>query len=116
MASVAPRTNTISSRLSRIHKTPHRFPRRIVRLGSAHAQRVYAAMDVGVIVLIVVRNGVNHSARFLRGGCVIQINQRLAVNLLGKNREIAADFSKIEPDRARRCNLAGSCFADHLLG
>ena len=53
----------------------------------AVAQFVDAAMDIGVVVLVVMDERVNHRARLLRRGGVVEINQRLAVDFLVEDRE-----------------------------
>ncbi len=45
-------------------------------------------MDVGVVVLVVVDDRIDHRPRLLRGGPVVQVDQRLAVHLLGEGGEI----------------------------
>ena len=45
-------------------------------------------MDIGVVVFVVMHQRVNHRARFLRRGGVVEINQRLAVDLLVEDRKI----------------------------
>ena len=47
-------------------------------------------MDVGVVALVETAQRVDDGARFLARGRVVEIEQRLAVNLLVKNREILA--------------------------
>ncbi len=58
--------------------------------GGAIAQFVDAAMDVGVVVLVIMAQRLDHRARFLRRGGVVEINQRLAMDLLVEDREILA--------------------------
>ena len=48
-----------------------------------------AAMDVGVVVLVIIHQRLDHRARFLRGGGVVEIDERLPMDLLIQNREIA---------------------------
>ena len=48
-------------------------------------------MDVGVFHLVGVIDGVEHRARLLRRGAVVEIDQRLAVDLAEQDREIGAD-------------------------
>jgi hypothetical protein len=60
----------------------------------AIAQLVDAAMDIGVVVFVIMHERVNHRARFLRRGGVVEINQRLAVDFLIENRKI---FSQRRP-------------------
>src|SRR6266404_3886010 len=57
----------------------------------ARAQRVQATMHVGVLVLVITPKRVDHGARLLRRCRAIKINQRMAMRLLTKNREILAD-------------------------
>ena len=52
---------------------------------------VQAAMDVGVARLHGVHHGVDHRARLLRRGGVVEIDQRLAVDLLRQDRELRPD-------------------------
>ena len=73
-----------------------RFSRSIVRLGCAHAERVHAAMNVGVQVIVIIRDGVENDLWLLRSGAVVKIDQRLAVDALGKDGEVSADFCDIE--------------------
>src|SRR5204863_2866038 len=57
----------------------------------ARAQRVQATMHVGVLVLVITPKRVDHGAWLLRRCRVIKINQRMAMRLLAKNREILTD-------------------------
>ena len=65
------------------------------RVRRAIAQLVDAAMDIGVVVLVVMHERVNHRARFLRRGGVVEINQRLAVDFLIENRKILSQLCPI---------------------
>src|ERR1700733_4204107 len=64
-------------------------------------------MDIGVGSLVVANDCVNHCARFLGRGGVVQINQRLSVNLLLQDREIGANSLDVK---------AGSGWGRVLLG
>ena len=55
--------------------------------GGALAQHVDAAMDVGVVDFVEVSNGVEDREGLLRGGRVVEVDQRLAVDLLPQDRE-----------------------------
>jgi len=66
-------------------------------LGRPRAQRVQAAMDIGVFVFVIVPNDVQHRARFLRAGCAVEINQRMTVHALPENRKIFAERGPIHP-------------------
>ena len=48
-------------------------------------------MDVGVVVLVVARDGVDHRARLLRSGGVVEIDQLLAVDLLVEDGKVARE-------------------------
>src|SRR5689334_16301150 len=53
-------------------------------------------MHVGVVVRIVIDKRIDNGLRFLAGGGVIEINQRLAVNFLAENRKIFTNSVDIE--------------------
>ena len=50
-----------------------------------------APVDIGVFVGIGPRHRIDHHLRFLRRGPIVEVDQRLAVHLAGKDREIGAD-------------------------
>src|SRR5215469_9459077 len=50
------------------------------------------AMNIGIVAPIIVFNRFNHRKRLLRGGRVIQVNQRLAMHSLLQDRKIFPDF------------------------
>ena len=92
MLSVVPRVKTISSALAAPRYSATRCARVLVSLGRAGAQLVQAAMHVGVVVLVVVPQRIEHRARLLRGGGVVEIDQRLACtswSRIGKSSRIA---------------------------
>ena len=89
MPSVAPRVKMISADCAGVEEAGGAGAGGLVGLGGAAAQFVDAAMDVGVVVLVKAAQGVNDGAGLLRGGGVVQIDQRMAVDLLVKNRKIA---------------------------
>src|SRR6266480_5968608 len=57
---------------------------------------MYAAMDVGVLRPVIAVERVDDRSRFLTGCAVVEIHQRLAVNLLLENRKILAQAHDIE--------------------
>ena len=61
---------------------------------------MHRAMDVSVVVLVIVGNGFDDRAWFLRSGRVIQVNQFPAVDRLRQDRKIAA-----EPLHVKLCGL-----------
>jgi len=48
------------------------------------------AVHIGVVVLVIMHQRVNHLARFLGRGGIVEINQRLAMDFLIQNRKILA--------------------------
>ena len=60
--------------------------------GGELAEVVYPSVDVAVDGLVVVVQRVDHHFRLLRGGGVVEIYQRIAVDLLVQNGEV---FTKI---------------------
>lgn len=63
-------------------------PRALVSFGRARAQLVKAAVDVGVIVLVVMAQRLDDASRLLRRGRVIKVHQWMPVDLLVEDREI----------------------------
>src|SRR5438094_144244 len=59
-------------------------------------QQVNAAVDVGVVGLVVAAQRLQDGARLLRGGGVVQVDQGLAVDLLLQDREVCADAVHVE--------------------
>ena len=57
-------------------------------------ERVSATVNVGVLVFVVVLEAVNDDLRALRRCTVIEPNERMAVDLLRKNREVRTDLGK----------------------
>ena len=53
-----------------------------VCLGRFLAQIMHTSVDVAVLVQIIVALALNDAQRFLRGGGIVEIDQRLSVNLL----------------------------------
>src|SRR5207248_935183 len=60
------------------------------------AEVVDAAMDVGVLRAVVILQRIEDGVRLVRGRAVIEIDQRLAVNLGGEDREVGAHLLDVE--------------------
>src|SRR5690606_20078589 len=75
-----------------LHGVAHVFQ----TLCRALAQRMYAAMHIGVVLFVVVTDRVDHRLRLLRGGAVVEINQRTTVHGLMQRRELRAQRFDIE--------------------
>src|SRR3990172_12563680 len=67
----------------------------LIRRSSPFCKRVQAAMNVGIIFLIVLGNRNDNRLRFLRGGGVVQIDQPVVIHFLRQNREIGLYFTEI---------------------
>ena len=50
-----------------------------------------AAVNIGVIALIIIHERVDDALRFLRRGGVVEVDERLPVDLLVEDREIGAE-------------------------
>ena len=70
--------------------------RLLISVGGDLAQCMDAAMDVGVDLLVIVRDGVDDCARLLRSSTIVEIDKRLAVHLSGKYWEIVADVMYVK--------------------
>ena len=95
MPSVVPRVKMISSADFGVDEFRGACARGFKGVGRAVAQFVDAAMDIGVVVFVIMHQRVNHRARFLRRGGVVEIHQRLAVDLLIENRKILSQRGPI---------------------
>jgi hypothetical protein len=49
---------------------------------------MHPAMDVGILLRIIIADGLNNLNRFLSGGSIIEIDKGFTVHLLAKNRKI----------------------------
>jgi hypothetical protein len=73
-----------------VHKPLHGGARRVVRLGGTLAQRMHAAVNVGALVGVEARNGVDHRPGFLTGGGVVQVHEWPGVHGLLQDGEVGA--------------------------
>ena len=60
-----------------------------VEFSSLLRKEVNAAMDVGVDAVVLVGDGINHTAGLLGSSAVVQVDQWLAINSTGENRKIS---------------------------
>ena len=70
--------------------------------GGPSAQLVDTTMHVGVVVLVIRRKGVQHVLGLLRGGSVVQVDERMPADLLGQSRELSPQGRPIESRRRDR--------------
>ena len=78
------------------------FPHRLAAVrafGGPHTQRVYAAVNVGVVALVVIAEGVEDGLRLVRGGGVVEVDQRVPVDLLVQRREVGPHARHVEGRR-----------------
>src|SRR5206468_9324616 len=69
-----------------------RSPRRLIEARRLFREGVNAAVDVGVAVTIEAVQRFQHGKRLLGGGTVVQVGDRLAVDLAGKDRKLGTDL------------------------
>jgi hypothetical protein len=64
--------------------------------GRAFAQLVHAAMDVGAFLDVAALNALQNRVRFLRGGSIVEIHERMPVDLLCQSGKVLAHALYIE--------------------
>ena len=62
----------------------------LVAFGGLPSQGVDGSVNVGVGLRIVPVHRIQNDLRLLRGGCVVEVDQRVAVDLALKNRELVS--------------------------
>ena len=85
-----------------VDEARHPLPRRLVGRRGFLADRIDAAMRIGVVAAVVVIHRVDHRSGFLRRGGTVQVNQWAPVNPPGEDGEVVANLLDVE----------GPCF-DH---
>ncbi len=76
--------------------------------GRALRQQVDAAVDVRAVALVEGAHRIDHRPRFLGGGGVVEVDQRLAVRLLVEGREVGAHGLDVERPARWRSRLESS--------
>ena len=76
----------------------------LIRASRALAQKMHAAMDIGVVFGVAAHHRVDDGLRLLCRGGVVEIDERLAVYFLTQDREVAPDFLDVESG----CDAAAS--------
>src|SRR5262249_49697345 len=59
-------------------------------------ESVDSAMDIRVVATIIILDRIDHRQRLLRGGCVVQIDERFGMDFLIEHREIAPHSFNVE--------------------
>ena len=81
-------------------KLAHLLTGSLMQVGGLLREIVYATMYVGINVKVLLTHGIKDAEWFLRGGSIIEIDQRSAVYFTLQNRKILAYFLDI--DRAHK--------------
>ena len=95
IASVALRVKMISSLRAALRKRAHLLARALVGFGRGIGEIVQAAMHVGVFCGVGLLQPIEHRLRLLRRGGVVEIDQRLAIDLHRQDRKILADAGDV---------------------
>ncbi|CSA20707.1 Uncharacterised protein [Vibrio cholerae] len=80
----------------RTNKLCDLFTRAFKLAGGLRRQTVATAMYIGIVLAVVVADGINHTLWFLRSGRTVEIDQRVTVDDLLQRRKLRADCIKIE--------------------
>ena len=88
IASVALRVKMISSVRRALRNFATLARRALIGFGRGIGEIMQSAMHVGVFALVGFRHAVEHSIRLLRGRGVVEIDQRLAIDLQRQRRKI----------------------------
>ena len=73
----------------------HRLTCMLVSLGGFLAQIMHPTVDVAVLVQVIITLAVDDTQRFLCCCGIIEIDQRLAIDLLVEDRELSSYFVDI---------------------
>ena len=85
----------------RVEEAADFLARRFEGIGGAGGERMRRAVHVRVLARIEMRKPVDHGLRLLRGGGVVEPDQRPAVDIFLQDREIAAEDMRVELARPR---------------
>ena len=84
------------ARIPGVEKAPDLLPGALVGRRRAFAQGVHAAVDIGVVVLVVVAERVDDRARLLAGRAVVEIGEGVAIDLLVERRKVGPNCLDVE--------------------
>src|SRR5690348_6280157 len=85
------------ARIGGVHKMLNSAAGAFIVFCCALGEKMHAAMNVGVVALVIIANRVDDDLRLLRSGGVIKIDERLAADLLMQDRKILAHEFDVEP-------------------
>ena len=76
------------ARRRRADEARHIFAGTVVGIGSHLTQIMHTAVDIPVLLAVIAVNGLEHLARFLRGGRVVEVNQGASIDRRSENRKV----------------------------
>jgi hypothetical protein len=80
----------------RVDELANALPCAFVRIGRTRSKLMRRAMNVRVLVRVEVRDAIDDRLRLVRGGCVVEPHELLAVHALLQDREVAAHGVDVE--------------------
>ena len=79
-----------------INEFTNSFAHGFISVGRFFRQSMDASMDIGVIAFVIAGESVDYRARFLRCGCIVEIDQQFATNLALQNWKVFADLFDVQ--------------------
>ena len=73
-----------------VDEPPHGLSTGLIVVRGSLAERMHAAVHVGIVLEVVIADGVNDGSGFLSRGGVVEVHQRLPVDLLAQDRKVLA--------------------------
>ena len=101
------------ARRRRIQKALHLDASRLIGARGALAEQVRAAVDVGIIAEVAAAQRIEDGLRLLRRGGVVEVDKRLAVDLLMQSGELLAEPAHVEDRPTGRTDSFGDDAAAH---
>jgi hypothetical protein len=74
-----------------IDEAAHFFTRTFKLISGTLAERMNTPVNVGVILLVILTDGIDDNLRMLARCCIVQIDQRMSIHLLVQDREVGTD-------------------------
>ena len=84
------------ARIGGVEERLHRPARSLVLFCRMFGKEMHATMNVGVVTPVVATDRIDDHLRLLGRGCIVQVNQRPAVNPLPEDRKVTAELLHIE--------------------
>ena len=94
----------------RIEKAAHAFAGILEALGCRVGKEMQAAMDIGIFLGVALHDGIKHGLGLLRRGGIVEIDQRLAIDLARQDREVAADLASTSSTARSDARLRAICW------